>query len=456
MRYGILGATAIVLLSLPAWARDVAVPLKDPAVTLTIPDSWDIKNIDAGVQTIPPDKAVYVYANYGARSELETTLAKYRDWMKSNKIVVNKPSETTTDFAGTPGRVIRYDTKGKNGKTIVDFIVLNASRDRYVILTVWGSADERAGDVADLTAIMASVKIPPDAGGAPSSTSGNSAANSKTVPSKPEAASPQREAVAAPPAAVAKATTPLAMSKLQFVSRVADRLGDIEARPTSTFTVGEKMRVYYELSGETIKRDAAGRGTLGVILDYAILDSRGAAVDAQKAITDEDYTTDVPGEPGLFFNSSFAMKGAAPGAYTMVYTMHDKLSERTTEGRLPFTLVPPPVTPPASQADAAQASTTTAPSPRTNGPCAIDGFRSELIAITNGAPAFQDGQRQLKVLTDPETLLNDTKGHKTTCRYMSVWTEKQDAGTTERRMKMIYKITENSQGNSNIAYEFDQ
>ena len=165
MRYGILGATALVLVSLPAWARDVAVPPKDPAVTLVVPDSWDIKNIDAGVQTIPPDKAVYAYANYGARSELETTLAKYREWMKNNKIVVNKPSETRIDFAGTPGRVIPYDTKGKSGKTIVDFIILGASRDRYVILTVWGSAEERAGDEADLTAIMASVKIPPEAGG---------------------------------------------------------------------------------------------------------------------------------------------------------------------------------------------------------------------------------------------------------------------------------------------------
>ena len=400
---GILGATALVLLSLPAWARDVAVPLKDPTVTLAIPDSWDIKNIDAGVQTIPPDKAVYVYVNYGARSELETTLGKYRDWMKSNKIVVNKPSETTMDFAGTPGRVIRYDTKGKSGKTIVDFVVLDASRDRYVILTVWGSAEERAGDEADLTAIMASVKIPPDAGGAPNSSSESSAANTAKVPTKPETASPQREAVAAPPAAVATAATPLAMSKLLFVSRKADRFDDIEARPSNAFPAGETIRVYIEMTGLTIKRDATSRSEVGMTLDYELQDSSGAVLGGQKAVGNQDFTFDTSGKADFYFNTYLNINGAAPGAYTVVYTLHDKFSERTAEGRLPFTITSPP-----------------------GGFCAIDGFRRELITITNGAAAFQDGQRQLQVLTDTETVLNDTKGHKTTCRYTSVWAEKQD------------------------------
>ena len=126
--------------------------------------------------------------------------------MKKQKIVVNTPKESTMDFAGTPGRVIRYDTKTRNGdKTIVDFIVLNASRDRFIIVTLWGSAEEREGNEADLAAIMASLKIPADTG---SFWSGNSAAKPSTGdkasgetvpdPARPGQPPPKRPQAAAP------------------------------------------------------------------------------------------------------------------------------------------------------------------------------------------------------------------------------------------------------------------
>lgn len=461
MRSAILSAVVLAALSGAACARNLALPEKSPAVALTLPDTWEVKDIDSGIQAIPPDKAVYIYANYGDRSELDNTLKSYRDWMKKQKIVVNTPSESTMDFAGTPGRVIRYDTKGKNGgKTIVDFIVLNASRDRYVILTLWGSAQERAGDEADLTAIMASVKIPAGTG---SFWSGGSAASTARdagkEPVKPEAASPMPKSAALvpPPTAAAKPDAPLAMPKIVFVSREADRFGDVAARATSAFPAGERMHIYIEVTGETIRPDAAGRGAFGVVLDYEVLSPGGDVLTGHKAILDNDFTTDMSGEPKLFFNVGLGLTGAGPGPYVLAYTLHDKLGERTAQAKLPFTILPAAPEPAATAAAApVPAAPALAAAPTAGGTCAKADVSGSLMEATNGGAAFQDGRRRVKALADPETLLDDKAGHAMTCRYTSVWAEKQDAGTVERRMKMTYKITDDGKGGADIAYEFDK
>ncbi|GJD75256.1 hypothetical protein [Methylobacterium goesingense] len=100
-------------------------------------------------------------------------------------------------YAGTPGRVVRYDTKTKSGsKTIVDFIILSASRDRFAIVTLWGSTEEREENETGLAAIMASVRVAAETG---SFWAGNSAAKPATgdkamadagTPAAPKAAAP--------------------------------------------------------------------------------------------------------------------------------------------------------------------------------------------------------------------------------------------------------------------------
>lgn len=207
LRSRCLAVALLTSVSGAALAVEVAVPAKAPTVTLNRPERWTQKDIDDGIQLLSPDEAVVLYVNYGDRADVETTLKNYREWMKKQKIVVNTPKESSMDFAGTPGRVIRYDTKMKTGgKTIVDFIVLNASRDRYAILTLWGSAEEREGNEADLAAIMSSVRVAAETG---SFWAGNSAAKSgpadkargETAPPAVAAAPPARPA--APPAQAA-------------------------------------------------------------------------------------------------------------------------------------------------------------------------------------------------------------------------------------------------------------
>ncbi|WP_210247521.1 hypothetical protein, partial [Methylobacterium sp. WL116] len=88
--------------------------------------------------------------------------------------------------------------------------------------------------------------------------------------------------------------------------------------------------------------------------------------------------------------------------------------------------------------------------------CAQDAVRTDLMASVNGAPDFKDGKRRLKALVEPETVFEDRKAKRMTCRYTSVWDETQDTGTTETRMKMTFKASDDGKDGIDLDYSFDK
>ncbi|MEA1833745.1 hypothetical protein U8607_16800 [Methylobacterium durans] len=159
MRRILMGALLCATLSLPAEARNFAVPPKSPVVTVVVPDTWKVREIDFGYSAQSPDDEVVFYVEYASKKKLEAMLETNRAWMRENEIDDSvKPIEKEMDFNGTSGTVLRYDTKDANGKTIVDFVLLSGGENQVIMLTLWGSAEERASHKAEISAIMNSVR----------------------------------------------------------------------------------------------------------------------------------------------------------------------------------------------------------------------------------------------------------------------------------------------------------
>ncbi|WP_342148379.1 hypothetical protein [Methylorubrum sp. SB2] len=139
------------------------------------------------------------------------------------------------------------------------------------------------------------------------------------------------------------AAQPLAIAKLQFVTRPAAEFGDIAARGSNAFPAGEKMQIYLEVTGQTIRPAAPGQRKFGLRLDYEVL-AGDRVLAGQKGAFDQDFTLDaqVPPVPTMYLNAGLNLTGLEPGAYTLAYTLHDKLDGRTATGSLPFTSVPAP------------------------------------------------------------------------------------------------------------------
>ncbi|MEH3147613.1 MAG: hypothetical protein PGN34_20210 [Methylobacterium frigidaeris] len=159
MKGYLLGAMMLAALAAPAEARNFAVPDKNPAVTLTVPDKWDIDEIEYGYSAKSPDGGIFFSVEYAGKKKLDSMMAANKKWMKENKIDASvKAQEREMDFGGTKGEVVRFDTTDANGKTLVDFVFLDGGKDQVIMLTLWGSEEERADNKAAIAAIMASVK----------------------------------------------------------------------------------------------------------------------------------------------------------------------------------------------------------------------------------------------------------------------------------------------------------
>jgi len=143
----------------PVFAENLAVPAKNPIATLTIPDSWKLANIDFGYRAESPDGDVYFFVEYASAARVDKLFATNDEWMKENKIKPKgKAEEKEIEIGGLPARVFTYEATDENGDTLIDFVVIPGSKGRTILLTLWGSEEERETNQTDIMAIQKSLK----------------------------------------------------------------------------------------------------------------------------------------------------------------------------------------------------------------------------------------------------------------------------------------------------------
>ncbi|WP_210485701.1 hypothetical protein [Microvirga antarctica] len=159
MKKRLLSFAVLCLLATPLSAKNFAVPDKDPAATITVPDTWLIEEIEYGFSARSPDKDVFFSMEYASAKKLDAMMATNEEWMRDNEIDFSmKPENREMDFNGISGSVLHYETTDGNGPTKVDFVLLPAGKSRVIMLTLWGSTEERAKHATAIQSIMNSVK----------------------------------------------------------------------------------------------------------------------------------------------------------------------------------------------------------------------------------------------------------------------------------------------------------
>ncbi|AMJ61186.1 hypothetical protein [Bosea sp. PAMC 26642] len=151
-------AVAALLMIAPAFAKNFAVPTKNPAVTITVPNDWKTQAIGYGYSARPQDESVFFSVEFADARNIDKMMATNDAWMKENKIKKVEPIKADAPLNGIPATVFQYRTTDENGPTKVDFILLPAGENRVIMLTVWGSDEEREAHGNELDAIFGSIK----------------------------------------------------------------------------------------------------------------------------------------------------------------------------------------------------------------------------------------------------------------------------------------------------------
>ena len=159
IRNFVLAAALLLAAVIPSYARNLAIPAKNPAVTIVIPDSWDIEETDYGYSVTSPDEDVVFSIEAAGGARVEKMLEANDQWMKDQEIVAKgKPVEEKLTISGIPATLYTYEATDPDGDTIIDFVVLPAGNGRVMLLTLWASKEARDENDADIGAMMSSFK----------------------------------------------------------------------------------------------------------------------------------------------------------------------------------------------------------------------------------------------------------------------------------------------------------
>jgi hypothetical protein len=151
-------ALALALLASPVVAKNFAVPDKDPAIIVSIPNDWATKEVKYGYEGWSPNKDVYISVEFAAIKNVKAMMEANQKWMKDTGIKVNQPIEAETNLNGITATLYKFETTYKDAPTTVDFIMLPGGKDRVVLLTLWGNDEERTKHGKAIDSILSSVK----------------------------------------------------------------------------------------------------------------------------------------------------------------------------------------------------------------------------------------------------------------------------------------------------------
>jgi hypothetical protein len=143
-----------------AYAKNYAIPKNNPVATLALPDDWEADTIDSGVEVTSKDGEVYIAFETVKAADAKSAVGEAIDYLVSKGVKIDASSMKTKDGAinGMPSTEIDWKGTDKDGDTEISLIVVQASKDRLVMLTYWGTPEGGKANEDALNKIAASIK----------------------------------------------------------------------------------------------------------------------------------------------------------------------------------------------------------------------------------------------------------------------------------------------------------
>ena len=165
MRYSLSAIFALCLLCLclsPREAHAKAFKLGDDegVAWISIPDQWEPKTIEDGVEGTSPDKETYVAAEIVDAAELEDAVKEELQFFDKQKIKLKEATKTEkkTEFSGLPAYDVAWEATDEDGPTHVSATFIKLDGKKVMMVTYWGTPAGEKSNIKELQEISQSVK----------------------------------------------------------------------------------------------------------------------------------------------------------------------------------------------------------------------------------------------------------------------------------------------------------
>jgi hypothetical protein len=150
---------ALALLT-PAFAKTFKIPGEESFASITIPDDWNSKEIDKGVESQSADNEVYFAVEATDAKGMDKSIEEAVKYLQEQGVTVDEKSMKQSEgkVNGMEGVDITWNGKDKEGDAIISLTILAAKKDKALLITYWASPEGTKKHSKELGAILNSVK----------------------------------------------------------------------------------------------------------------------------------------------------------------------------------------------------------------------------------------------------------------------------------------------------------
>lgn len=160
-RLALLATLAFGLLASAANAGTFPIPDENPIATVSIPDSWEPKPYDGGVEATSKDGAIYVAIEGVDAEDVKSATEEGLKFFIKSGVEINFDSQKAKDtkINGLDAFDMSFTGKDKDGAANISLtLVKTNAKNKILMLYYWGSAEGEKANLADLKAISDSIQ----------------------------------------------------------------------------------------------------------------------------------------------------------------------------------------------------------------------------------------------------------------------------------------------------------
>ena len=159
----ILTLTALILfMSAAGQARDVTIPIGKGTVTITFPKSWNVSNIERGLEAKTGDEEVYIWAEAFTDAGLDGLMQEHQNYFnKQGVVVTGKLHSETKVVNGFNMKMISLPATWHDEPTVLEYLIVDPALPSgwKLMVAEWASPKGDRMYQADLDTILNSLNF---------------------------------------------------------------------------------------------------------------------------------------------------------------------------------------------------------------------------------------------------------------------------------------------------------
>jgi hypothetical protein len=144
----------------PSFAKTFKIPDDGAFAAITIPDDWQSKEIDNGVESQSADDEVYFAVEATDAKGMDKAIEEAVKYLQGQGVTVDDKSMKQSEgkINGMDGVDITWKGKDKEGDAIISLTILSAKKEKMLLITYWASPEGTKKHDKVLGAILQSIK----------------------------------------------------------------------------------------------------------------------------------------------------------------------------------------------------------------------------------------------------------------------------------------------------------